>query len=115
LVNQRSFNTGATCAYLQLLCALDEVVGQSLQQTLQVHALDALQVDQVIAARKKRRNNQPKEATKTKDPGILSFGVLLLAALLQRVQLLGGDDAQIRGPSGRVRCGGGGRGFARGF
>ena len=117
LVNQRSSNTGASCAYLQLLCALDEVVGQSLQQALQVHALDALQVDQVVAAREKGRNDQPKEPAETEDPGILPLGVLLRAAFLQRVQLLGGDDAQIRGPFGRVgcSCGGGGRGIARGL
>jgi hypothetical protein len=117
LVNQRSSNTGAACAYLQLLCALDEVVGQSLQQALQVHALDALQVDQVVAAREKGRDDQPKEPTETEDPGILPLGVLLRAAFLQRVQLLGGDDAQIRGPFGRVGavCGCGGRGFARGL
>lgn len=117
MVNQRSSNTGAACAYLQLLRALDEVVGQRLQQALQVHALDALQVDQVVAAREKGGNDQPKEPAETEDPGILPLGVLLGAAFLQRVQLLGGDDAQIRGPFGRVGCGcgGGGRGIARGL
>lgn len=110
LVNQRSSKPDRMNAYLQLLCARHKVGRQSLHQAVQVHALYALQIDKIIAARKKGCDHQPENAAQTKHPGILSLAVLALSLLLQRVQLLGGDNAQIRRPfRGIWRCR---RGFA---
>jgi hypothetical protein len=85
LVNQRSSSGRLRCPYLQLLCAPDKVGGQSLHQTLQVHALDALQVDKVIAARKEGSNDETEHATQTKDPKVLPLAIFTLALLLQCV------------------------------
>jgi hypothetical protein len=81
-------------AYLQLLRTAHKARGQRIQYTIQIHALQTLQINHLIAARKEARNYQPKQPAEPKYPRILP---LVLALLLQRVQLFRRDDAQVRG------------------
>jgi hypothetical protein len=99
-------NTASSSAYLKLLCAVHKARRQRVQYTIQVHILQTLQINHLITARKEARNHQPKQPSEPEYPRILPFA---LALLLQSVQLLSGDDAQIRRSSLARR----GRGFAR--
>jgi hypothetical protein len=92
-------------AYLQLLRTAHKARGQRIQYTIQIHAFQTLQINHLIAARKEARNHQPKQPAEPKYPRILP---LVLALLLERVQLFRRDDAQVR----RTRLARRGRGFA---
>ena len=93
LVSQRSSLVCVYSPYLQLLCAPHKVGRQCLHQTLQVHALNALQVDKVIAARKEGRNHQSEQAAEPENPEVLPLAILALSLLFQCMKLLGGDNA----------------------
>jgi hypothetical protein len=69
--------------YLKLLCAPDKVGGQSFHQALQVHALDALQIEKVVAAREEGCNDETEHAAQAEYPEILPLAILPFAFLLQ--------------------------------
>lgn len=92
--------------YLQLPRLAQEACGQSIQDAVQIDALEAAQVDHVVATRKESGGHDASQAAEDEDPEVRPLAMLSLCALLQRVQLLGGDDPQISGPL-VLRVGGG--------
>jgi hypothetical protein len=92
-----------------LLRISQESLRERVQDAVKVDALQAAQVDHVVAAREEGRGHDARQPAQREDPKILPLAMLALRALFQRVQLLCGDDAEVGGTVGV------GRRLARGF
>jgi hypothetical protein len=76
---------------------LDQTSGQHIQNRVEVHILQGLHVKHLIAGSEEASNDNAKQASQSKDPGIPSFSSSGLVLSSEFLQFLCRDDADLFG------------------
>jgi len=68
---------------LKFMCILDQASRQHIQNRVQIHILESLHIEHLITGRKETSNENAKQTSQAKDPGIPSLGSSSLVLLCE--------------------------------